>query len=99
MTRSHLQAMVQSCQSAGAKVLLLGMQVPPNYGPDYSARFADTFAQVAQQHKAGLVPFFLKGIADVPDAQRWFQADRIHPNAEAHPKMLSNVWPELKKLL
>jgi acyl-CoA thioesterase-1 len=54
---------------------------------------------VAQQHKAGLVPFFLKGIADVPDAQRWFQADRIHPNAEAHPKMLSNVWPELKKLL
>ena len=99
MTRDHLQAMVQASQRAGAKVLLVGMQVPPNYGADYSARFADTFAQVARQHKAGLVPFFLQGIADAPDALRWFQADRIHPNAQAHPRMLSNVWPELKKLL
>lgn len=99
MTRQHLQTMVQTSQAAGAKVLLIGMQVPPNYGPDYSARFADTFAQVAKQHKASLVPFFLKGIADAPDALRWFQADRIHPHADAHPRMLSNVWPELKKLL
>lgn len=99
MTRQHLQAMVQASQAAGAKVLLIGMQVPPNYGPDYSARFADTFAQVAKQHKASLVPFFLKGIADAPDALRWFQTDRIHPHADAHPRMLSNVWPELKKLL
>ena len=99
MTRSHLQAMVQACQSAGAKVLLLGMQVPPNYGPDYSARFADTFAQVAQQHKAGLVPFFLKGIADGPQAAQLFQGDRIHPNVQAQGMMLDNLWPELKKLL
>ena len=99
MTRQNLQAMVLACQKAGAKVLVVGMQVPPNYGAEYSARFAETFAQVARQHKTGLVPFFLQGIADVPDAQRWFQADRIHPLAEAHPRMLSNVWPELKKLL
>ena len=83
----------------GARALLVGMQVPPNYGADYANRFAATFASVAKSRKAALVPFLLKGVADVPNAAELFQADRIHPRAEAHPTMLANVWPELKKIL
>ena len=75
------------------------MQVPPNYGSDYGNRFAGLFAKVAKEHQAGLVPFLLEGVADGPDATRLFQADRIHPREEAHPRMLENVWPELKKML
>ena len=99
MTQDNLAKMTQLAQKAGAKVLLVGMEVPPNYGADYSARFAATFKTVATTNKAALVPFFLKGVADVPDAVKNFQADRIHPKEEAHPVMLANVWPELKKLL
>lgn len=98
-TEANLSQMTQAAQQAGAKVLLLGMQVPPNYGGDYANRFSGLFAKVAKQHKAALVPFFLKGVADVPDAIKLFQADRIHPRGEAQPLMLDNVWPELKKLL
>ena len=98
-TEENLSWMVQTAQKSGAKVLLVGMQVPPNYGTDYANRFADTFAAVAKRHKAGVVPFFLKGVADGPDPTRLFQPDRIHPRAEAHPQMLANVWPELQKLL
>jgi acyl-CoA thioesterase-1 len=57
------------------------------------------FVQVAHQQRVRLVPFMLKGIADVPDSLRWFQADRIHPVASAHPHILANIWPELQKLL
>ncbi|MDO8248434.1 MAG: arylesterase [Rhodoferax sp.] len=107
LTEDNLNQMTQISQKAGAKVLLIGMQMPPNYGKDYGARFAALFAAVAKANKAGLVPFLLKGIADVPngtaansdDSTRLFQADRIHPREEAHPVMLANVWPELKKLL
>jgi acyl-CoA thioesterase-1 len=98
-TEENLSWMVQTAQKAGAKVLLVGIQVPPNYGADYTRRFAATFAAVAKAHKVGLVPFFLKGVADGPDPTRLFQPDRIHPRAEAHPQMLANVWPELQKLL
>ena len=91
--------MVEACRAVNARVVLVGMQIPPNYGPDYSAKFSVMFANVAKKYKTGLVPFFLKGIADVPDAAQWFQADRIHPKAEAHPRMLANVWPEIKKNL
>jgi len=98
-TEENLSWMVQTAQKAGAKVLLVGIQVPPNYGADYTQRFAATFATVAKAHKAGLVPFLLKGVADGPDPTRLFQPDRIHPRAEAHPQMLANVWPELHKLL
>lgn len=98
-TEENLLWMTQAAQKAGAKVLLVGMQVPPNYGTDYATRFAGLFTTVAQAQKAAVVPFFLKGVADGPDPTRWFQADRIHPRAEAHPQMLANVWPELKKLL
>jgi acyl-CoA thioesterase-1 len=98
-TEENLSWMVQTAQKAGAKVLLVGIQVPPNYGADYTRRFAATFAAVAKAHKGGLGPFFLTGGAYGPDPTRLFQPDRIHPRAEAHPQMLANVWPELQKLL
>ncbi len=99
MTADNLSAMAESAQKSKAKVLLLGMQLPPNFGADYSKQFAGTFEKVAAAQKTGLVPFFLKGVADIADPTQLFQADRIHPKAEAHPIMLGNVWPELKKLL
>ena len=99
LTQSNLNQMTQAAQRSGARVLLLGMRMPPNYGRDYGERFAAMYARVASSNKAGLVPFLLKGVADAPDSTRLFQADRIHPTAEAHPMMLDNVWPELKKLL
>ncbi len=98
-SRANLKAMVQAAKSAGAKVLLLGMQVPPNYGASYQREFSTMFEQVASQEKAALVPFLLKGIADQADAQAWFQPDRIHPLARAHPLMLNLVWQGLKPLL
>jgi acyl-CoA thioesterase-1 len=99
MTQDNLQAMTQAAQASGAKVLLAGMQVPPNYGQDYTKRFADTFATVAKANKAALVPFLLKGIADGPDAAKLFQADRIHPKEEAHPTILNTMWPAVRALL
>ena len=99
MTAANLTAMTQAAKKAGAKVLLLGMQVPPNYGGAYGATFSGLFSKVAKAEKVALMPFFLVGVADVDDAAAQFQADRIHPNAQAQPKMLTNVWPELKKLL
>ena len=98
-TRDNLQAMVKAAHAAGAKVLLAGMQVPPNYGRQYTADFAKAFEDVAKAEKVALVPFLLKGVADRPDAEEWFQADRIHPVAKAHPIILDNVWPVLRGLL
>nr|WP_242472743.1 arylesterase [Rhodoferax fermentans] len=99
LTQGNLSAMVQSVQATGAKVLLVGIQVPPNYGRDYGERFARMYGQVAKANKVALVPFMLKGVADVPDSLKWFQADRIHPLEAAHPIILANIWPELKKVL
>jgi acyl-CoA thioesterase-1 len=99
MTQDNLRAMTQASQAAGAKVLLVGMQVPPNYGQDYNKQFANAFATVAKSSKAALVPFFLAGVADAPDAAQLFQADRIHPNASAHPTILKTMWPAVRKLL
>jgi acyl-CoA thioesterase I len=99
MTAQNLAAMTQAAKKAGAKVLLVGMQVPPNYGSRYTADFARLFGQVAKAEQVALVPFFLKGVADVADAASRFQADRIHPNEQAQTQMLANVWPELKKLI
>lgn len=98
-TEDNLKWMAQTAQDAGARVLLVGMQVPPNYGASYTQRFAAVFETVARERRAALVPFLLKGIADGPDPTALFQPDRIHPRAEAHPRMLDNVWPELRKLL
>jgi acyl-CoA thioesterase I len=99
MTEKNLTAMTQAAKKSGAKVLLLGMQVPPNYGGNYGATFTGLFTKVAKAEKVALVPFFLKGVADVEDVASQFQADRIHPNEQAQSKMLANVWPELKKLI
>ncbi|MFM8738502.1 MAG: arylesterase [Betaproteobacteria bacterium] len=98
-TRDNLLAMTRAAQAVGAQVLLLGMQVPPNYGKAYTDAFAAAFVEVAQMTQAALVPFFLKGVADGPKAQELFQADRIHPKETAHPMMLDNVWPTLRRLL
>ena len=98
-SRANLLAMTQAAKAAGAKLLLLGMQVPPNYGASYGREFAGLFRQVAAQEKVALLPFLLKGVADRADAEDWFQGDRIHPQARAHPVMLENVWPVLKPLL
>jgi len=99
MTRDNLQTMARAAKVSGARVLLLGMQVPPNYGQAYTKDFAAAFEHVAKDQQAALVPFFLKGVADGPDASKLFQADRIHPVAAAHPQLLNNVWPALRKLL
>ena len=94
--RANLKAMAEAAGGAGARVLLVGIRVPPNYGRDYAERFHASFAEVARQTRAALAPFLLEGIAD---DLAMFQADRIHPNAAAQPRMLDNVWPHLAPLL
>jgi len=98
-TQDNLDQLTQAAQKAGARVLLIGIRVPPNYGQDYSNRFASLFRSVAQKNKVALVPFFLKGVADSPDAARLFQSDRLHPTQAAQAILLDNVWPELKALI
>ncbi|MDR6535216.1 acyl-CoA thioesterase-1 [Variovorax soli] len=98
-TEDNLMQMTKAAQAAGAQVLIVGIQVPPNYGSDYTRRFEAIFGKVAGATKAALVPFLLKGIADGADAATLFQRDRIHPTAAAQPRMLDNVWPTLRKLL
>lgn len=98
-TQDNLRAMTQAAKAAGAKVLIAGMLVPPNYGRKYLEDFAATFVNVAKAEGTALVPFLLKGVADGPDADTMFQPDRIHPKAEAHPRILDNVWPALRPLL
>jgi acyl-CoA thioesterase-1 len=98
-TQDNLLTMTKAAKAAGAKVLMLGMQMPPNYGADYAAQFAAAYDQAARQGQAKLLPFFLQGIGDDPDPMKWFQADRIHPNAAAQPRLMKNVWPLLKPWL
>jgi acyl-CoA thioesterase-1 len=94
--RSNLARMVGLAQAAGAKVALLGMRMPPNYGPQYAAQFAQAYTDLARDQKLPLVPFALAGIALSPELM---QADDIHPNAAGQPRLLDNVWPALKPLL
>jgi acyl-CoA thioesterase-1 len=94
--KDNLAAMVRQGQAAGAKVLLVGVRVPPNYGRDYEERFAASYAALARENKVPLVPFLLEGFAEQLDL---FQSDRIHPTVEAQPRMLDNVWPVLQPLL
>ena len=98
-TRSNLVEMAKMVKTAGARLLILGMQIPPNYGRSYGERFAAMFDEVSRSQGAALVPFLLKGVADGPQADSMFQADRIHPVASAHPIILANVWPVLEPLL
>ncbi len=99
MTQGNLLDMAQKAKNAGAQVILLGMQMPPNYGPDMVRQFEAAYVQVAKSQKAALVPFFLKGVGDDPEPLKWFQPDRIHPNEAAQPRLMANVWPILKKQL
>lgn len=94
--RNNLEKMIRMSQEAGSRVLLLGMQMPPNYGAAYTKQFTELYGQLAQQWRTGLVPFFLAGIAQ---SNRYFQADRLHPTREAQPILLDNVWPHLMPLL
>ncbi|MFO1412354.1 MAG: arylesterase [Burkholderiales bacterium] len=96
VTRENLDTMVKDAQAAGAKVLLVGMDVPPNYGPAYVKEFAAAFAEVAKARKVPLVPSFFAGFGD---DLSYFQPDRIHPTAAAQEKLLANVWPALQPLL
>ncbi|MCM0043780.1 MAG: arylesterase [Burkholderiaceae bacterium] len=95
-TQANLREMIREATAGGARVLLVGMQVPPNYGPDYSKRFAAMYQGLARERGVKLVPFLLAGLEDT---DRFFQPDRIHPNQRAQAVMLDNVWPVLKPLL
>lgn len=94
--RGNLEKMVVASQKAGAKVLLLGIDVPPNYGPAYRQRLRQTYAALAKQYNVPLLPFLLEGVALKPNLM---QADGLHPTAAAQPQVLDNVWPLLKPLL
>ncbi|MCG7404724.1 arylesterase [Caballeronia zhejiangensis] len=95
-TETNLRSIVDASQAAHAKVLLIGMYVPPNYGPDYTQKFHAVYERIAKDKNVPLVPFLLAGIADRP---AMFQADQIHPTVQAQPLLLENVWPTLKPLL
>ncbi len=95
-TERNLDAMIVATQKAGARALLVGMRMPPNYGRTYGERFEAMYRQLASQRRCAWVPFLLEGVAERND---WFQADRIHPNESAQARMLENVWPALRPLL
>ena len=92
----NLAAMIDAAHAAGARVLLIGMRMPPNYGPAYTQRFAEVFANVAAEKKVPLVPFLMDGFADRPEL---FLPDGIHPAAEAQPRIVDTVWAGLRPLL
>jgi len=94
--RANLDAMVATAQTAGAKVLIVGMQLPPNYGAAYVRDFSALFSDVAKTRKTAVVPFVFNGFGD--DLSQ-FQGDRVHPTAAAQPRILANVWPVLQPLL
>jgi acyl-CoA thioesterase-1 len=98
-TYDNLSQMARMARQSGAKVLLVGMQMPPNFGQRYAQEFAAVFLKVGQAEGARVVPFFLKGVADRSDARDWFQPDGLHPLAKGHPIMLDNVWRELAPML
>lgn len=98
-TEENLRVMLQAAKDSGARSMLVGMQMPPNYGASYTQAFSELFARVAKDTQSPLVPFLLKGVADAPNANALMQADRLHPRAEAQPILLGNVWPQLQTLL
>ncbi len=93
---SNLAQMITQVQDAGARAILVGMQIPPNYGQRYTQMFADIFPKLSDRYNTALVPFFLQGIYD---QEGMMQDDGIHPSAEAQLKLLENVWPVLKPAL
>jgi acyl-CoA thioesterase-1 len=94
-THNNLEAMIQQAKQSKAKVLLIGMKIPPNYGLKYSRQFSENYQNLAKKHGVALVPFLLEGVAGNPDL---IQADGLHPTATAQAKILENVWPILIKM-
>jgi acyl-CoA thioesterase-1 len=94
--RTNLNKMVELSSATGARVMLLGMRIPPNYGPEYTEQFRAVFVAVARDKMIPVVPFLLTDIALSPSLM---QADGVHPNQLGQPKLLANVWPELQPLL
>ena len=88
-TESNLRKMISLSKKSGAKVLLFGMQIPPNYGQQYTKQFKELYAKLASQEQIDLLPFFLEGVANNKD---YFQADNIHPNVSAQSILYKNVW-------
>ena len=93
---ANLRAMVELAQKNDAEVLLVGMRMPPNYGRAYTEQFFSMYKTLSAQLKAPLVPFMLEGVAEKPAL---FQADRLHPTAQAHPIILANIWPKFLPLV
>jgi acyl-CoA thioesterase-1 len=96
MTEQNLGSMAQQARQAGAAVLLVGMQIPPNYGRTYTEQFRDLFGKVASAQNARLVPFFMDGIATNRDL---FQPDGMHPNEQGQPRLMENIWAGLRPML
>lgn len=107
LTQSNLEKIISKSQVAGAKVALIGMQVPPNYGPQYNEELKSLFSKVAKEQQCTLVPFLLAGLEshlktlaqNERDLRAWFQDDQLHPLAKAHPFILEGMWPILEKIL
>ena len=94
--RANLAAMIADCRKRGAKVLLVGMQLPPNYGSDYTEKFRSAYSSIASSLRVPLVPFLLEGFAADPGA---FLSDGVHPNASAQLRMLDTIWIQLRPML
>lgn len=94
--RKNLATMIEQVNETGARALLVGMQIPPNYGKRYTTAFAEIYPELAEEHETELVPFFLDGIYD---QEGMMQGDDIHPTAEAQGQLLDNVWPVLEPML
>lgn len=94
--RDNLAAIIRAAQKAGSRVLLVGMKMPPNYGPQYTREFEQAYAALAKRHKTAFVPFLLEGIAGKRDN---FLDDNLHPTAQVQPLILENVWAGLAPLL
>ena len=94
--QQNLSAMVALASEAGADVILLGMRIPPNYGPRYSDAFEKAFVNVAEEHDVPLLPFLLEGVGGV---QNLMQSDGVHPTAAAQPLLLDNAWPVIRQWL
>jgi acyl-CoA thioesterase-1 len=92
--RDNIAAMIELARDAGARVVLAGMQMPPNYGSKYAVAFAQVYAELAKEYRIGLIQFFLEGVAL---DRNLMQADGIHPNAAGQPKLLENAWPVLER--
>lgn len=99
MTQQNLSNMAKEGKKVGAKVMVVSMQIPPNYGSNYAQQMSQAYESVKQETGAELNHDFLKGVADTADPLKWFQADRIHPNEGAQGIMMRNIWPQLKRML